>query len=132
LNAALGGITLPAVMLAVMEVRAAAKRREARALGLCEGRTVTVSPAGLSVRIPGARKTTMTAIGPENRAWGHIRRVTVNNDDLTIWMQPTLPDPEGRARVVVPLRVFPSRAEADAFVNATQYWHQAATDVRHA
>jgi hypothetical protein len=124
---AFGGLTSPVVVLMMLDVAAAVRRRHARALGLCEGRTVTVTPWGPSVQVPGARRTSMIAIGPEVRAWCEIRLVSISEDDLTFWMRPTPADLEGRARVIVPLRAFADRAEAAAFGNAARYWHAAAT-----
>jgi hypothetical protein len=118
---------LPIVVLMILDVSAAVRRRHARALGLCEGRTVTVTPWGLSVQIPGARRTSMIAIGPEAHAWCEVRLVSISEDDLTFWLRPTMADLEGRARVIVPLRAFADRAEAAAFGNAAGYWHAAAT-----
>ena len=122
-----GVLTFPVLFLGILDLMAASRRRHAQALGLCEERTVTVSPRGLSVQIPAARTTSMIAIGPAMRSWSDIRLVSISEDDLTFWMRRSFRDPEGRARMIVPLRTFAKPAEAAAFENAARRWHAVAT-----
>ncbi len=121
-----GGLILPLVFLKMLEAIAAERRRHARAIGLCEGRIVTISPRGLSVEIPGAKGTYVLAIGRERRSWIDIRKISISEDDLTFWMRPVFPDLEGRARVIVPLRAFADRTEAADFETASRRWHAVA------
>ncbi len=122
-----GVIATPPIFLGIFQFVAARRRSRARALGLCRGRTVTISPLGLSVQIPAAIGT-MVAIGPGMRLWSDIRKITNTEDDLTFWMRPTPPfDWEGRARVIVPLRVFADGSEAAVFVDAARRWHAVAS-----
>jgi hypothetical protein len=123
-----GGLALPIVMLGILHITAAAHRRQARASGLCDGRTVTISPRGLAVEIPFARGASMIAIGPMKRSWSDIRKISISENDLTFWMQPTfLVDLEGRARLIVPLRAFASAGDAATFEQTARCWHAAAT-----
>lgn len=116
------GLGLPAFFMGLFGVWTAGQRRQARALGLCHGRVVTISPRGFSVRIPGASPTWMPAIGPISLPWVGVRRITSDARDLTFWLRRSLDDPEGRARVVVPLRAFESPAAAVAFEHAARRW----------
>jgi hypothetical protein len=121
-----GGLILPLVFLKMLEGVAAERRRHARAIGLCEGRIVTITPRGLSVEIPGASETSVIAIGRQRRSWKEFRKISTNEVDLTFWMRPVFPDLEGRARVVIPLRAFADRTEAAAFETAARRWHAVA------
>lgn len=123
----LGGLIFPLLFLVIFHMVTATMRRQARGLGLCRGRTVTISPRGLFVQIPGARGT-MIGIGAGMHSWSEIRKISASKDDLTFWMRPTPPgDWEGRVRVNVPLRVFASAAEAAMFTDAARRWHAIAT-----
>jgi hypothetical protein len=119
----LGGLITPIVVLRIQESGAEQRRRQARTLGFCDGRIVSISPRGLSVRIPDAKEATMTGIGPLTRLWIAIRKISRTDEDLIFWMRPTPGDADGRTRVVVPLRAFASPAEAADFENAARRWH---------
>jgi hypothetical protein len=118
-----GGLLTPIVMLRVMESATERRRQQARQLGLCDGRIVSVSPRGIAVRIPYAEETSMAGIGPLTRPWSGIRKVSTSDEDIVFWMRPAAGDLEGRARIVVPLRAFSSAAEAAAFENTARRWH---------
>jgi hypothetical protein len=122
----LGGSAFSAAFLGLAELRFARNRQRARELGLCDGRTVTITPRGLSVRIPGAGETSLTAIGPLTVRWSAIRKISVSERDLTFWMQPAGQDLEGRARMNVPLRAFGSPGQVAAFESAARRWHSIA------
>jgi hypothetical protein len=121
--AVLGGLIAPIVVLRLQESAVDHRRQQARALGLCDGRIVSVSPRGLSVRIPDAEETTMTGIGPLTRLWMAIRKISLTDEDIMFWMRPGPGDTEGRTRVVVPLCAFASPSEAADFENAARQWH---------
>ncbi len=121
-----GGMVLPLVFLKLLEHHVAERRRHARAMGLCDGRIVTITPRGLSVEIPGASETSVIAIGRQRRSWKEFRKISTNEVNLTFWMRPVFPDLEGRARVVVPLRAFADRTEGAAFETAARRWHAVA------
>ncbi len=119
----LGGLIAPIVIVRLLESRAEGRRRQARAEGLCDGRIVSISPRGLSVRIPDAEETTMTGVGPLTRLWIAIRKISRTDEDIMFWMRPGPGDTEGRTRVVVPLCAFASPSEATDFENAARHWH---------
>jgi hypothetical protein len=118
-----GGLLFPIVTMGVFSLIIHENRCRARALGLCDGRIVTISPWGLSVAIPAARATSLIAIGPVRCSWGQIHSISSSEDDLTFWMQPWFLDPGGRTRVIVPLRAFANGAEAADFEKAARRWH---------
>jgi hypothetical protein len=118
-----GGLITPIVVVRILESAAERRRQQARALGLCDGRIVSISPRGLSVRIPDAEDATMKGVGPLTRLWLAIRKISRTDEDIMFWMRPVPGDMEGRTRVVVPLRAFASPAEADDFENAARRWH---------
>ncbi len=119
----LGGLITPIVALRIQESGVEQRRQRARMLGFCDGRIVSVSPRGLSVRIPDASAATMIGVGPLTRLWIAIRKISRTDEDIMFWMRPTPGDAEGRRRVVVPLRAFASPAEAADFENAARRWH---------
>lgn len=119
-------VAAPVALFVALERVVAERRRKARALGLCDGRVVTVSTRGLCVEIPEARRTTMLGIGPMLRPWSEIRSISADERDITFWMCATTTDVEGRTRVVVPRRAFANPADADAFEYAARAWHAAA------
>jgi hypothetical protein len=121
--AVLGGLVVPIVVVRLQESAAESRRQQARALGLCDGRIVSVSPRGLSVRIPDAEETEMTGVGPLTRLWIAIRKISRTDEDLMFWLRPGAGDTEGRMRVVVPLRVFAGPAEADEFESTARRWY---------
>ncbi len=125
--AGFGALVGPLVALAALDFRARERRKQARAQGLCDGRTVTVTPEGLTLKIPGVRPTMSRTIGPDQRPWSAIRKITSNEVDLTFWMGRDATDPEGRWRLIVPLRAFASASDAAAFENAARFWHAAAS-----
>ncbi len=118
-----GGLITPIVMLRVLESAMERRRQQARELGLCDGRIVSISPRGIAVRIPRAEVTSMPWIGPLTQSWSGIRKVSTSDEDIMFWMRPSPGNLEGRARVVVPLRAFGGAAEAAAFENAARRWH---------
>jgi hypothetical protein len=122
----LGGLIVPIVVLRLQESAAKHRRQQARELGFCDGRIVSVSPRGLSVRMPAGEGATMYGVGPLTRSWTAIREISRTDEDIVFWMRPTPGDSEGRARVVVPLRAFASPAEAADFENAARRWHSEA------
>ncbi len=119
----IGAVMCPVLILGLFDLATAVSRHHARAIGLCDGRTVTVSATGLSVQIPASKRTSMPGIGPLVLSWSGIRKISTSERDLMFWMRPSCPDLEGRLRVVVPLRAFASNAEAVAFETAAQRWH---------
>jgi hypothetical protein len=121
------GLMYPPALLGLFEIMAAGRRRHVRAIGLCDNRTVTISPRGLSVRIPAAEgQTSIVGVGPLTRLWSEVRKISTTEDDLMFWMQPSASDLEGRARLVVPLRAFTTPGEAAAFEGAARRWHAVA------
>ncbi len=123
----IGGLMVPSLGLSLFHVAVTSRRRLARALGLCEGRIVTISAQGISIQIPAAQLTSMPGIGQGIRSWSDIRKISVTKYDLIFWMQPHFPDLEGRARIVVPLRAFANPTVAADFENAARRWHAVAS-----
>ncbi len=113
----------PVATLVLLELQVASRRRLAREQGLCGGRIVSISPLGLSVRIAGAQRDhTIALVGPMTLRWRSVRKITKNRRDLIFWMRPSAYDPEGRARLIVPLRAFNDAAQAAAFEAAARRW----------
>lgn len=109
---------LSVVVLAVMVAMARARRNTARLAGLCEDRTLTITPEGFSLTIPGAHPAPkeLASVGPVEHPWGDVREIEATEDFVTFWRK-------GPSRLVLPRRAFPGPAEADAFLQAAILWH---------
>ena len=94
------------------------KRAAVRNATLCERRTLSISPKGLTLKLPLVIKVSkdMATLGPQNRPWASIRGIEATNTDLVFWLN-------GRNRLLVPRRAFPTPEEADRFLQAATTWH---------
>jgi hypothetical protein len=106
------------VLLAIMVLMARSRRNAARLAGLCEKRTMTITPNGLSLTIPGVHAVSkeLTTIGPLAHRRSDTRKVEARKGYALLWLH-------GRLRLVLPLGAFPSPAEADAFLESAKRWH---------
>lgn len=125
---AVGGLLLGVFAVAAMTAVTASNRRGVLRSGCCEGRTLTVGPAGLAVTTGPLRRRLTPAgntagLGPQTLPWAAVRLVEVRHDAVFFWVK-TL---EHRRRLVLPRRAFASPHEADAFLAAAVAWHAAAT-----
>jgi hypothetical protein len=110
------------IMFAVLILMCKARRDSARVAGFCDNRTLTITPDGLGLTIPGAVRTpgVPVTVGEAQHPWRDFRKIELTERDMIFWLK-------GRSRLVLPRRVFSNPAAADDFLHAAMRWHAAAS-----
>jgi hypothetical protein len=114
-------VALGAVVFGIMVLFARSTRALARLSGLCDKRTLAITPHNLTVTIPEAKSISknLVTVGPVDYAWTDVRKIETRAGYVLFWL-------EGRSRLVLPLRVFPSDGDARAFLEAANRWRKSA------
>jgi hypothetical protein len=119
------GAVIGLVMLGAMTWGAASNRRAALRAGLCEGRLATISPQGLRIETPHAQAVKKAIFKPclveGFTPWAYIRKIEISDHDLTFWKHGRI------VRLIIPRHAFPTSTESEAFFQAANWWHSAAT-----